>query len=62
MLMKLTPGVDFINILPAAFKRSDPKRAKRQSSHKCLFALLGSLRAKAAHKILVKSTPVEKIP
>ncbi len=33
------------------------KSAKIQSSHHCLFALLGSECAKAAHKMLVKSTP-----
>jgi len=37
--------------------RADLKRAKRQLSHQCLFALLGSACAKAAHKTLVKLTP-----
>jgi len=36
--------------------RADPKSAKRQSSHQCLFALLGSAGVKAAGKTLVKST------
>jgi len=27
MLVKLTPGVDFTNILPAAFTNADPKSA-----------------------------------
>jgi len=40
----------------AAFMPADPKSAKRQSSHQCLFALLGSMRAKAACKMLVKLT------
>ncbi len=31
--------------------------AKRQSSHQYLFALLGSVCVKAAHRTLVKSTP-----
>jgi len=53
MLVKLTPGVDLTNILQAAFARSDPIPA----SHQCLFALLGSAVAKAACKMLVKSTP-----
>ncbi len=39
-----------------AFTREDPKCAKRQSNHHCLFALLGSPRGKAAHKTLVKLT------
>jgi hypothetical protein len=50
MLMKLTKGVNFINFLRAAFTRSYPKWAKKQSSHQCLFALLGSIRAKAGVK------------
>jgi len=29
MLMKLTPGVNFINILQTAFTLADPKSAKR---------------------------------
>jgi hypothetical protein len=29
MLMKLTPGVDFTNVLQAAFTLADPKSAKR---------------------------------
>jgi hypothetical protein len=47
VLMKLTPGVDFTNI-PAAFIRKDPKSAKIQSSHYCLFMLLRSLLTKTA--------------
>ncbi len=39
------------------FFRADPNSAKRQSSHHFLFALLGSARAKAPHKMLVKLTP-----
>jgi len=42
------------------FTCADPKSAKRRSSHKCLFALLGFACAKAAHKMLVKSTPQQK--
>jgi len=30
MLMKLTTGVDFTNILSAAFKHPDPKSAKNK--------------------------------
>jgi len=41
-LVKLTPGVNFINVLLAAFSWEDPKRVKRQSSHERLYALLGS--------------------
>jgi len=31
-----------------------PKAQKRQSSHQCFFAIMGSLRKKSAHKALVK--------
>jgi len=41
--------VNFTNIFAAVFIRADLKSAKRQSSHQCLFALLGS----AARKTLV---------
>jgi len=47
-------GVNFINVLRAAFTRPDPKWAKRQSSHQCLFALLGPTRVKASCKMLMK--------
>jgi hypothetical protein len=40
-LMKLTLGVNLINILRAASISTDLESAKRQSSHQCLFALLG---------------------
>jgi len=49
-----------VSILPtclhAVFMRADLKSAKRKSSHHCLFELLGSLRVKATHKMLVKMT------
>jgi len=50
-------GVDFTHILRAAFTHADPKSTKIQSSHPCLFSLLGSVHIKAACKMLVKSTP-----
>ncbi len=50
-------GVNFMNILFKAFMCKNPKSAKRQSSFQCHFALLGSLRIKAACEMLVKSTP-----
>ncbi len=47
--------VDFTNkCLRAAFLSPDPKSAKRQSCHQFLFALLGSVRVKAARKMLMK--------
>jgi len=43
--------------LPEAFTFEDPKSAKRQSRHQCLFVLLGSAQVKADCKMLLKSTP-----
>ncbi len=56
MLVKLTTGVNFTNILHKAFTRSDPKSAKETDSLTLFFAQLGSARAKAALKMLVIST------
>jgi len=57
MLMKLTPGVNFINVLLAAFTRADPESVKFQLSHQYHFMLLGSARVKALRKTLMKLTP-----
>jgi len=57
MLMKLTPWVNFTNIIHAASMHADPKSTKKQSSHQCLFSLLGSARKKSAQKMLMKLTP-----
>ncbi len=43
--------------LYATFTCADPKRAKRLSSHQCIFALLESARVKNARKMMVKLTP-----
>ncbi len=51
------PGVNFTNILLAAFLCADPKSAKRHWWPNCLFALLGSAQSKAACKTLIKFTP-----
>jgi len=58
MLVKLTIGVNFINVLQAAFAHADPKVKKRQSIQQLLFALLGSAQVKDAHKMLVKLTEI----
>jgi len=50
MFVILTPGVDFTKVLQAPFRHVDPKHAKKQSSHLCLFVLLGSKCIKAACK------------
>jgi len=49
-------GVDFTNVLLAAFTAEDPKNTKRWSSHQYLFVLLESLGVKAACKTFVKVT------
>jgi hypothetical protein len=46
--MKLTPGVNFINVLLKAFRRTDPKSIRIQSMS-VIYMLLGSAHAKAAH-------------
>jgi len=48
MLMKLTPGVNFINVLRAAFLKSDPKSAKKTENMTVFWGLSGSARSKAA--------------
>jgi len=58
--MKLTPGVNFINVsffLRAAFALVDPKSVKIQLSHQCLLTLLGSTSIKAVSRTLMKLSP-----
>jgi len=57
MLMKLTPGINFINVLQAAFTPANPESAKRKVKLSVFFPLLGSASAKAARRMLVKLTP-----
>jgi len=57
ILVELTPEVDFIYMLRAAFTYAGPKSIKIQSSCQYLFALLESVRVKAARKKLMKLTP-----
>jgi len=47
----------FINILRAAFTGKDPKSAKHTVKLSLFLVLLGSGHVKAAHKMLVESTP-----
>jgi len=49
-------GVDFINILRAAFTPVDPESAKKTDILTIFFALLGSVRAKTWSKTLMKLT------
>ena len=52
-----TPGVNFTNILQAAFTCADPKSAKKTVKLSSFIVLLGSAHVKDAHKMLVKLTP-----
>jgi len=52
----LRTGVNFINILRAAFARADPKIAIKIDNSTVFFALSGSERVKAAHRTLIKMT------
>ncbi len=51
MLMKLTPGVNFINVPHAAFTRADPECAKNDSQVSSVFLRFWDLLAK---KLLIK--------
>ncbi len=58
MLMNLTPGLNFINILGTAFTLADPESVKRYLYDLAvLFTLLRSTSVKAEHKMLMKLTP-----
>jgi len=50
-------GVNFINILQAAFWHLDPKNAKKTDNLTGFFTLLGSASVKAACRKLMKLTP-----
>jgi hypothetical protein len=46
-LMKLTPGVNFINVLQAALTHADPESAKKKTDNLTVFfSLSGSVQAK----------------
>ena len=51
------PGVNFTNILHAAFTYADLKSTKNTVKLTVFYALLGSACVKAARKMLVKLTP-----
>jgi hypothetical protein len=59
MLVKLTPELNFINILHTAFTPVAPKSVRIQSSRQYLFTLFGSTSAKAARLMLMKLTPAD---
>ncbi len=50
---KSSPGVNFINILCAAFTCEDPKVQKDTDNLTVFFVFLGSASIKAAHKMLM---------
>ena len=51
------PGVNFTNVLGAAFMHTDPKSAIKLLNLTVFLALLGSSGVKAARRMLVKLTP-----
>jgi len=57
MLVKSTPGVNFTNVLGAAFAHEDPQSAKNTVKFSLIFVLLGSVCVKVNCKTLVKFTP-----
>jgi hypothetical protein len=50
-------GVNFVNVLRAAFACADPESAKKTDNLTSFFALKGSVCVKAAHRMLMKLTP-----
>jgi hypothetical protein len=52
-----TPGVNLIIILRAAFGARRSQKCKKDCQILSLFALLGSVHAKAARRTLMKLTP-----
>jgi len=60
MLVKLTPGVHFINVLQAAFTCTDSKSIKGTVKLSIFFTLLGSAIVKAARRLLAKLSPEVK--
>ena len=59
---KLTPGVNFTNILQAAFTPADSKSGKKLLNLNVFFALSGSAGVKATRRTLMKLTPDLAIP
>jgi len=54
MFLKCALGVNFSNVLQAAFTCIDPKSAKKTFDLTTFFALLGSALAKGVHRMLMK--------
>jgi len=56
-LVKLTPGLNVINILSTAFTHTYPESLKDADDLTVFFYLSGSMSVKALRKMLVKLTP-----
>jgi len=56
-LVKLTPGLNFINVLHTAFTLVDPKSVKKIDNLIVIFTLLGSVSVKAVRITLMKLSP-----
>ena len=56
--MKLTPGVNFINVFTSSFYKH---RSQKLLNLTVFFALSGSAHVKAARKMLVKLTPCHRL-
>jgi len=54
---KWTSGVNFVNILQAAFMQADPESEKRQTTWLFFFHFVKSVCIKAARRMLMKLTP-----
>jgi len=57
ILWKSNAGVNFINVLRAAFTHADTESIKKTDNLIVFFTLLGSAWTTAAHRILMKLTP-----
>ncbi len=57
MLLRLTPGLDFINVLRTAFTPVGPKSVKRYQRLDWVLTLLGPTSVKAVRRTLMKLTP-----
>ena len=55
------PGVNFTNVLRAAFTPADPKSGKKLLNLTVFFALSGSASVKAARRTLMKLTPIGRL-
>jgi hypothetical protein len=53
----MSTGVNFTNVLQAAFTCADSKAQNKTDKLTVFFVLLGSARVKAARRVLMKSNP-----